>query len=163
VCRIFVGRAAQHAVHLRGEWRGESAAGCTLYAGCERNPQFGLRATEACACSLVLAQHDTRGSAESYHHIGLLVVDKGGERVRRVLRSEVIASSGKFVNLRQVSCDAVLEPGSTYTVFVSTYSPGGEAAFVLSVHSDRPVELFPMEQESSVQPPAGQRELQAIP
>ena len=38
----------------------------TLYAGCERNPQFGLRATEACVCSLVLAQHDTRGSAESY-------------------------------------------------------------------------------------------------
>ena len=66
-------------------------------------------------------QHDTRGSSESYHHISLLVADKGGARVRRVLRSEVVASSGKFINLRQVSCEAVIAPGRTYTVFVSTY------------------------------------------
>ena len=97
---------------------------------------------EATSCSLVLSQHDTRGSTESYYYILLLVADKGGARVRRVLRSEVVASSGKFVNLRQVSCEASLAAGRTYTVYVSTFSPGEEAAFLLSAHSDKPVELF---------------------
>ena len=32
-----------------------------------------------------------------------------------------------------------------YTVFVSTYSPGEEATFVLAVHSDVPVSLCPIE------------------
>jgi len=87
----------------------------------------------------------------------MLVADKGGELVRRILRSEVVATSGKFVNLRQVSCEATLIAGRTYTIFVSTFNPGEEAAFVLSVHADRPVELFlltgaPAEREESLIP-----------
>ena len=56
VCRIFSGGAQRHAVHLHGEWRGESAAGCSLHDGSERNPQFGVRANEAAACAFVLSQ-----------------------------------------------------------------------------------------------------------
>ena len=79
----------------------------------------------------------------------MLVVDKGGDRVRRVLRSEVAGSSGKYVNMRQVSCEAVLFPGRTYTIFVSTFNPGEEASFVVSVYSDRPIEVFPMNRSTS--------------
>ena len=94
----------------------------------------------------MLSQRDTRGTANSlcYHHISLLVVDRGGERVRRVMRTELLGSSGHFVNLRQVSCEARIPAGRVCTVFVSTYLPGEEGAFVLSVHSDQPVELTPL-------------------
>ena len=56
VCRIFSGGTQRHAVHLHGEWRGESAAGCSLHDGAERNPQFGVRASEAAQCAFVLSQ-----------------------------------------------------------------------------------------------------------
>ena len=130
---------------MSGEWRGASAAGCTLHEGAERNPQFHLRVDEETACHLVLTQRDVRGTATPLRHIHLLVAYTAGDRVRRMMPSERACSSGKYINLRQVVTEGTLRPrAQPYTVFVSTFDPGEETSFVISVHSDLPVSLTPI-------------------
>ena len=110
--------------------------------------RFHLRVTESTACFITLTQRDARGTGALLHHIHVMVAYKGGLRCRRVLRSERVCSSGQYINLRQVSCEATLERrAEPYTIFVSTYAPGEEASFVLAVYSDRPVGLAAIDPE----------------
>jgi hypothetical protein len=147
ICRLFGGGWLE--TKANGVWRGATAAGCMSYDGAEANPQFHLRVTESTACFITLTQRDARGTGALLHHIHVMVAYKGGLRCRRVLRSERVCSSGQYINLRQVSCEATLERrAEPYTIFVSTYAPGEEASFVLAVYSDRPVGLAPIDPEA---------------
>ena len=81
--------------------------------------------------------------------IGLSVVYKRGERVRKLYASDWCARTAPFRNTREVSLDVTLEPRSggattTYTLLPSTFEPGQERNFRIRVFSDRPVEVAPL-------------------
>lgn len=50
----------------------------------------------------------------------------------------------QYINSREVSCEIRLEPNA-YTLLPSTFKPGQEAPFWLTVHSDAPVRLEPID------------------
>ena len=146
ICRLAP--SAWHAAYVSGEWRADTARGCTIHAGAEHNPQFMLTLVEPTRVWLVLTQGDARGTDRELFFIHLLVAEVDGERVghQPLLKSALRASTGKYINFRQVACEATLEPRpKPFTVFVSTFLPDEEATFVVSVFSERPVELKPMQ------------------
>ena len=108
------------------------------------------------ACLVCLAQADARGTdldgdgvEDEPFPIGLSVVYKRGERVRKLYASDWCARTAPFRNTREVSLDVTLEPRSggtttTYTLLPSTFEPGQERNFRIRVFSDRPVEVAPL-------------------
>jgi len=142
---------------LQGEWRGESAGGCSNYDTVGANPQWSITIGERpVACLVCLAQADARGTdldgdgvEDEPFPIGLSVVYKRGERVRKLYASDWCARTAPFRNTREVSLDVTLEPRSggattTYTLLPSTFEPGQERNFRIRVFSDRPVEVAPL-------------------
>ena len=99
--------------------------------------------------SLFLSRARARARARATRARGRACTIYGWRISHRIARSERVCSSGQYINLRQVSCEATLERrAEPYTIFVSTYAPGEEASFVLAVYSDRPVGLAPIDPEA---------------
>ena len=122
--------------------RGETAGGCPNFPTAVNNPQFFLTLTRPTKLFISLAQEETRGTGRDDLHIGFMVVDKKGKRVRRLFKGQRVANSGQYINRREVSCEITLEPKSyPYTIFPSAFNAGDEARFTLTVHSDYPVTL----------------------
>ena len=61
-----------------------------------------------------------------------------GKRVKDLSTRNVVQHSGNYVNVRQVTCEALLEPREhPYTLFASTYHPDQQARFQITAYSDR--------------------------
>ena len=61
----------------------------------------------------------------------------GGKRVKAIYKGEVVASSGNYCNLREVTAEITLNPtddGQPYTVYVSTFKAGKTCDFVLAAY-----------------------------
>jgi len=142
---------------LSGEWRGPSAAGhvCWLKKYPDRkpelNPQFSLRLVESrpAVVFITLTQPTATGGA-AYKFVSLLVLQKNGLRAHDVKKSELVAGNTKCRNAREICAELSLEPGKTYTVFVSTYNPGEEGAFTLAAYCKYPIALDTLGQNVAV-------------
>ena len=86
-----------------------------------------------------LSQDEGAGrSAEDMHHIGVMALEKKGRVARNLYRTDLVARSGSFRNSREVSFEATLEPcDGGYTILPTTFRPGCEANFRVTVHADR--------------------------
>lgn len=133
---------------LAGEWVGVSAAGhvCHLKKFPDRkpenNPQYLLKLMEGrpSVVFLTLTQ-PTQTGGRPYFFISLLVLKKNGLRAHEIKKSELVAGNTKCRNSREICAEVSLEPGVTYTIFVSTYNPNEESTFTLSAYCRYPVSM----------------------
>lgn len=141
-CRIFDDSWCQKRVTCA--WRGETAGGCSNFDSYESNPQFYLNVSVPTTVNIVLAQTDQRGSGRENLHIGFNVLDKKGRRTKGYTKQQVIADSGTFTNSREVTCEVELQPHSEpYTLVPSTFDPGEENDFTITVFSKGSRVTFP--------------------
>ncbi|KAJ3443723.1 calpain [Anaeramoeba flamelloides] len=142
VCKIFDENKWQTKT-IKDRWQGESAGGCINFSETtHKNPQFALQINKPTHCYIVLTQEDSRGLNRENFNIGIYIVKKEGKKLKNLYVGEKIGTSGNYISYRSVSCEITLDPYEyPYTIFVSTYKPGEEAKFWLTVRSDEKVKF----------------------
>ncbi|KNC49194.1 calpain 5 [Thecamonas trahens ATCC 50062] len=139
-----------HKRSLDSAWHADNSGGCMNYPTMKDNPQFFITTPKPgppsapkppVAVHISLTQNLPPGSA--LHPIGFVVAYRNGSRITSALRkSEHIGSSGQFVNLATVDASFELEcRPRPYTLVVSTFEPGCEAPFTVSVESATPLKV----------------------
>jgi hypothetical protein len=124
VCRIMGDDWQSKTV--RGEWKGETAGGCTNYDTNVNNPVYRISVKRNLRLLLTLEQKDARGTDQDMFCIGLHLhkARQQGGRMRGAF-----ASSGTYTNVREVVLEVELEPGKDSFLVPSTFCPGEETAF----------------------------------
>ena len=143
VCRIYkpVSDGGEwHVYHTPGQWKGETAGGCSNTKAVLKNPQYYLQVSEPCTVFLSLRVQEEEGTGREYEFaIGAVVIDNGGKRMR--YNSDIKLRTGSFTFAREVSVEGQLKPESSLlTVCPSTFSAGEEARFTLTVISRAPLD-----------------------
>ncbi|KAJ3444064.1 calpain [Anaeramoeba flamelloides] len=142
VCKIFDEHKWQTKT-IKDRWQGESAGGCINFSEtCFKNPQYALKIEKPTHCYITLSQEDARGLNRDNYNIGIYLVKKEGKKLKNLYVGEKIATSGSYISYRSVSCEITLDPYEhPYTIFVSTFKPGEEAKFWLTVRSDEKIKF----------------------
>lgn len=133
ICHIIATRPAGrwYRYTAAGEWRGRSAGGCSNNPRTVNgNPQFALPVRVAANVILRLESDvDDCTAVEVYA--------ARGARVRDLARDEPLLKGSPNNYSWLVPVEGALPAAATpYTIAVSTFKPGVEAAFVLSVYVD---------------------------
>eukprot|EP01114_Cavostelium_apophysatum_P007275 TRINITY_DN1929_c0_g1_i1.p1 TRINITY_DN1929_c0_g1~~TRINITY_DN1929_c0_g1_i1.p1 ORF type:complete len:718 (-),score=206.71 TRINITY_DN1929_c0_g1_i1:60-2213(-) len=130
---------------FQGEFRGKSAGGSTNHPTWRNNPQYGLIVKEPnTRVFIALNQPDQRmnWTLEYAAPIGLhLVKTSNCQAVKTSLSSEEIVAKVNYLPARDTSISATLQPGE-YILFPSTFNPGQEVSYWLTVYSEEPVDAF---------------------
>lgn len=158
VCRTYDPKM-RHIV--KGEWKGPTAGGCSNFPHWHHNPQFLLKTDEArpvhVFMTLTQGPHNGNMRSEVYpgyttsadrglYYIGISVLKKGGRRAGEVLYASESVGGSEHVNTREVACELVLEPYAPgYTIVPTTYRPGEECTFTLSVFTRHNIKLTPIQ------------------
>ncbi|KAJ6250206.1 calpain [Anaeramoeba flamelloides] len=142
VCKIF-DENKWHTKTIKDKWEGESAGGCVNFEETtHKNPQYSLKIDKPTHVYITLTQEDSRALNRENYNIGIYLVKKEGKKMKNLYVGEKIATSGNYTSYRSVSCEIDLDPYDyPYTIFVSTFRPGEEAKFWLTVRSDEEVEF----------------------
>ncbi len=131
------GGAKWHKYTVEGEWRGDTAGGCTNFPDtCHKGTQFFVKPSKPTRLFLSLAQHEAPG--KPLHAIGLKLLDNGGKRVKFVYAGEPVAQSA-YASVREVTVEGEAAPsdsGTPLVLFVSTFKPELEGTFTLTVFSE---------------------------
>ena len=142
---------------IKGEWKGDSAAGWCMHPGWHKNPQILLKSDDLSPMSVFMTltqgphrrivQSEGCGGntprAEKYYTIGFHVLKRGGKRTSiapSICESETRECT--YVDSREVAFELELEhyaPG--YTIVPTTKHRGEEGTFMLSVFTKHNVKL----------------------
>ncbi|XP_030583240.1 calpain-8 [Archocentrus centrarchus] len=155
---------------FEGMWRvGSTAGGCRNYPAtfCS-NPQFFIRlddvdddphdGEEGCTVLIGLMQKDARRErrfGRDLNTIGFAIYEvpdqyKGRTNIHLgpdvLLRSQSVARSHNFINLREV-CDRFKLPPGEYAIVPSTFEPHRKGSFILRVFTEKEAHTSPMEED----------------
>ena len=155
---VYICRMMPHALTLNASWA--TADGTAAGPRQPRNnPHFTLKAEQSTTVHIEVEQEtaaavskaDPSEAAEAapgigsngYAYIQFYLVDNGGQRVDKIVRSTVRgwANDGRLVNARSISAQVELEAGKDYALLCCTNMPNVERAFSVSVFSCEPVTL----------------------
>jgi len=143
VCRLF--RSVDdggpwYKYTVDGSWKGRTAGGCTnTPESAQWNPQYFLQPTKPCTIVVQLSQKEVAGESRDADSIGIKVVKKEGKRVKAVYAGQTLLSAS-YTSMSQVVAEGSLSPASTpFTLFVSTFDPGVERDFLITVYCDAPL------------------------
>uniref|UniRef100_A0A3Q0RPA8 Calpain 8 n=1 Tax=Amphilophus citrinellus TaxID=61819 RepID=A0A3Q0RPA8_AMPCI len=137
---------------FEGMWRvGSTAGGCRNYPAtfCS-NPQFFIRlddvdddphdGEEGCTVLIGLMQKDARRErrfGRDLNTIGFAIYEVQTHLTLNVLlRSQSVARSHNFINLREV-CDRFKLPPGEYAIVPSTFEPHRKGSFILRVFTEK--------------------------
>jgi hypothetical protein len=121
-----------------GEWRGETAGGSSGNPTACKNPQYALAITRPTTVFISLTQDDKSDRQKDLDGIGIAIHDKQGNRIKNFYARDVVTKT-VYIPGAEVVLEASLQPSSSgkpYTLFVSTYEPGTQKAYTLTVYSD---------------------------
>ncbi|CEM11427.1 unnamed protein product [Vitrella brassicaformis CCMP3155] len=148
ICRVFDdptglnGKWCKNVFH--GAWtKGLTAGGSTNHTSVTSNPHYVITVKKPTTVYVVLAQKDTRGTTKELHPIALELYAFSKPRRVRKSREDYQALVNKhdcYCALREVSREFYLTP-RTYTLLVSTFEPGQEAEFALTIFTDETSEI----------------------
>ncbi|KAG6548076.1 hypothetical protein Mapa_010510 [Marchantia paleacea] len=160
VCRIY---PPEMRYSVRGQWRSSSAGGCQDYETWHQNPQFHLKAVGPDArlpihVFITLTQgvgYSSRsrpgyrnvqsGGDSSLFYIGMRIIKTLGRRSGPNIYMHEAVTGTDYVNTREIPCEMVLEPDPDgYTIVPTTYAPGQECHFLLSVFTKAAITLEPL-------------------
>lgn len=128
---------------ISGEFKGETAGGCTNYPSVKDNPQFLLTVTEPTTVVINMSQTDSRGTSEKLKAIGLEVYSNKGVRITRTRTGPLICSNPEgYIFRREISLEHKFVPTpEPYTVLISTFDANQETKWALQVFSDKPIKF----------------------
>lgn len=142
-----------HKSVIRGQWKGETAGGCTNNPTWSNNPQYALSSASANNKVFVgLSQPDLRYKHKKspakaglrYEPIGLIVL-KTPEHPPTQKKTSCGADDREvapvFMGQRDSSCDFVAQKDKSYILLPCTFNPRVEQTFELLIYSQRPVKL----------------------
>lgn len=135
----------KHIFH--GEWKGESAGGCTNFATWPNNPQYALSInTPNTKVFLNLSQPDLRYVLKTnpshynrqYDPIGIVIMKVNDPKFKKATctGSEKLATS-LFCGMRDVSLEFLAQPGH-YIILPCTFNPHIQMPFELGVYTQNP-------------------------
>jgi hypothetical protein len=144
VCRLFKTVAdggPWYKYSASGTWKGVTAGGCTNEpAKAQNNPQFYVAMSRPGNVYISLEQVPLRASAPD-HAIGFSLANKKGKRVKTLSGTADEVMSSDYVNSRKVVAEGVVKPfPQPLTLFASTFYPGKEAGFRITLYSDVPLD-----------------------
>ncbi|XP_062271053.1 calpain-2 catalytic subunit-like [Scomber scombrus] len=166
---------------FEGLWRvGATAGGCRNYAAtfCS-NPQFFIRlddvdddphdGEDGCTVLIGLMQKDARRErrfGRDLNTIGFAIYQyKGRSNVHLgpdfLLRSNAVARSQSFINLREISQRFKL-PAGEFAIVPSTFEPHRKGSFILRVFTEKQATASPMEEDLNAEihePEIGQNDV----
>jgi len=147
-----IGKVWQKKIY-EGEWRGKSAGGSTNHPTWRNNPQYGLVVkTPDTRMFIALNQPDNRMKWTNEYKvpIGLHLIKTADSRIPKTsLSNDEIVAKINYLPARDVSLSATLPVGE-YIMMVSTFNPGLEINYWLTVYSEEPVEVTPIPEEKEV-------------
>jgi len=133
-----------------GEFKGESAGGCSTHPTWSNNPQFALTVDKPSKVFLNLSQPDLRylhkqnptAFVKSYDPIGTVVVKADTVDYKKTTLSpeERIAGS-QFGGMRDNSLEFIAQPGIHHIIVPSSYHPGVEFPFELSIYTEHKADI----------------------
>ena len=130
---------------------GVYAGGCPNNAQWVNNRQYQISVLQPTQAYIVLSQPDIRkfGQKNDYHTIGFTLTKNGvfGKRTLEQKTSNIVKSTG-FANTRDREVELVLQPNETYNIIPSTFEPGVEAGYKISVYSEKPVSFVSITEET---------------
>jgi len=126
-----------------GEFKGESAGGCTAYPTWIGNPQYSLVATNPTKVFINLSQPDLRFATKknpgvsgvAYEPIGIVILKDDNIAFKKTAyKVEERFAASQFGGVRDMSLEFTAQPGN-YIILPSTYNPGVEFRFELEVYT----------------------------
>jgi len=141
---------------LEGEWDADkTAGGSIIHNSWIENPQWILSGVESKDTKLFacLHQSDQRLNWELHYELalGMYLFKTEDNRHRKYQYSaKELVTKTHFCPAREVSMDAVLQPGETYVLIPATYHPGKAAKFWLSVYSENNLTITPVPADNKV-------------
>ena len=150
-------------VRTKSEWSGDSAGGCmNNKATWSKNPALKMSVTTKTSAIITLTQPDARFAGEKewdqyQRSIGFVIYKSEKGKPKTKLKRKDLVTMTAFKQDREVSATVDLEPASAnekdfcYYIVPSTFEPGQESTFYISVVSELPVsitggELLPPEE-----------------
>eukprot|EP01130_Rhizamoeba_saxonica_P016287 TRINITY_DN7499_c0_g1_i1.p1 TRINITY_DN7499_c0_g1~~TRINITY_DN7499_c0_g1_i1.p1 ORF type:complete len:1144 (-),score=258.70 TRINITY_DN7499_c0_g1_i1:25-3456(-) len=124
---------------MEGEWKNDTAGGCTNHPTWKNNPQYYFEVTTKNTIPLVLEQHPSDGNLV---HIGMYVWKTDSKK--RNLNSGNPIFQSQIINSAQVGGDIELEHG-IYVVMPCTFHQGINCPFSLKIVLDD-IDLHPVEE-----------------
>jgi len=120
-----------------GSWKGRTAGGSTnTPESAQWNPQYYLQPTKPCTIVVQLALSNWRDMTAA---IGIKVVKKEGKRMKTMSPRQMLLSAA-YSYVSPAMVEGSLTPAATpYTLVVSTYEPGVERDFLITVYCDAPL------------------------
>eukprot|EP01113_Clastostelium_recurvatum_P035007 TRINITY_DN4820_c0_g1_i7.p1 TRINITY_DN4820_c0_g1~~TRINITY_DN4820_c0_g1_i7.p1 ORF type:complete len:702 (-),score=94.14 TRINITY_DN4820_c0_g1_i7:79-2184(-) len=143
ICKILPDNWLKQVVE--SEWDAQSAGGCANHATWRNNRQFSITLEKQTELSILLTQPDVRSRRElfkkRYYHIGLYII-KCTNPTHKVLDmpTEDVIWGHKFFESREVTVDAVFEPG-TYMIIACTFLPAIHIPYTISIYSSDEVKI----------------------
>ncbi|KAJ6232421.1 calpain [Anaeramoeba flamelloides] len=139
ICRLFSPNK-WITIRINDQWENLSAGGSTNFDTCVNSPQYWLTIRKPTKCYISLTQEDPKFAKRNYWYIGIIVAKKKGKRIKQLLSSEEVISSGDFTNTHEVFVEVKLQPNfDPYTLFFSTFRPYQEGNFTITLHTNHPV------------------------
>jgi len=130
---------------FHGEFRGESAGGCTNFASWTKNPQYGLTISKPnTRVFLNFSQPDLRYVTKQnpqthrrqYDPIGVVVMKADQLNFKKTsYAQEDRVSTSMFCGMRDISLEFIAQPGN-YIVMPCTFNPGVAFKFELTVYTE---------------------------
>eukprot|EP01102_Stenamoeba_stenopodia_P011225 TRINITY_DN3431_c0_g1_i1.p1 TRINITY_DN3431_c0_g1~~TRINITY_DN3431_c0_g1_i1.p1 ORF type:complete len:1206 (+),score=321.89 TRINITY_DN3431_c0_g1_i1:183-3800(+) len=123
-----------------GEWKGESAAGCSNYGSWQKNPQYGISVKQPnTKVFLSLMQPDQRyrsKSSEGIYNVGIgaYVIQTGDLKYRKSsIGAREVVFEPVFIRSREFSTEFIAQPNTNYIIMPSQFVPGTNSSFYLSI------------------------------
>jgi len=141
---------------FHGEFKGESAGGCTNFATWNKNPQYGVAITKPnTKVFLNFAQPDLRyltkknpqAHRRQYDPVGIVAMKAEHLNYKKTsYTQEDRISTSLFCGMRDISLEFIAQPGE-YIIMPSTFNPGIEFKFELTVYTEFKANAFEITKE----------------
>jgi len=139
---------------FRGEWKGRQAGGSTNNPTWRNNPQYGIVVkVPNTRVFISLSQPDQRminGTTEYKIPIGLHLMKTSNALIPKLsCTNNDIVTKVSYTPSRDVSISAILPVGE-YVTFPSTFAPGMETNYWLTIYSEEAMDVYQIKEEKEV-------------
>lgn len=141
-----------HKQVLKGQWKGETAAGCTNNPSWPNNPQYLLSSPSPNNKILIgLSQQDLRYKHKKspskqgvkYEPLGIVVMKTNEKLVSKKKTCDASEREGStvFMGQRDISCQIVTQKDKHYVILPCTFNSRVEQPFEIMIYSQHKIEL----------------------
>ena len=134
-CRVFEDQWQE--TLLQGEWRGESAGGCSNNKNSYyKNPHFRMSVPKKTTCFILLQQEETRGTGREEYALGISIFKLNGDRLPAGRSIRPAYKTKTYQYSRDVSVELEIDGSNQpYTLVPATFEAGEEGKFTITIYA----------------------------